>query len=455
MQIDQSISAARRALPEWSGLAVTERESVIRRFADVLEKHRAELVLAICEETGKPCWESGTEVDSMIGKAAISIEARSSRRTAIEQTGAGGTTALRYKPLGVAIVLGPFNFPGHLPNGHIIPALLAGNTVVFKPSELTPHVGELMVRYWHEAGLPDGVINLVQGGREVGEALVAHPDINAVFFTGSFNGGRAISRALAGRPGVITALEMGGNNPLIVQDVSDLDAAAYWTIQSAFLTAGQRCSCARRLIVPEGGNGDAFVDRLVGMMARIRIGHYQDEPQPFAGPVISDNAAENLLAAQRQLVEAGAKMIVEMKPVNGRSTAFLRPGLIDVTAVSNRPDEELFGPLLQLIRVKDFDDALREANATAYGLSAGLFSDDPRLYERFFRASRAGIVNWNRPLTGASSRLPFGGIGQSGNGRPSAFFAADYCDYAVGSIEVRKLTMPEKLISGISLQPPS
>jgi succinylglutamic semialdehyde dehydrogenase len=204
------------------------------------------------------------------------------------------------------------------------------------------------------------------------------------------------------------------------------------------------------LIVPEGGSGDAFIDRLVRMMASIRIGHYQDDPQPFAGPVISETAAADLRAAQRRLVVAGAKMIVEMEPVDGRSAAFLKPGLIDVTAVANRPDEELFGPLLQLIRVADFDDALREANATAYGLSAGLFSDDPRLYERFFRASRAGIVNWNRPLTGASSRLPFGGIGQSGNGRPSAFFAADYCDYAVGSIEVQKLTMPEKLAPGIS-----
>jgi succinylglutamic semialdehyde dehydrogenase len=140
-----------------------------------------------------------------------------------------------------------------------------------------------------------------------------------------------------------------------------------------------------------------------------------------------------------------------MKPIEGRSNAFLSPGLIDVTAVADRPDEELFGPLLQLIRVKDFDEALREANDTAYGLAAGLFCDDRQLYERFFRASRAGVVNWNRPLTGASSRLPFGGIGRSGNGRPSAFFAADYCDYAVASMEVEKVTMPEKLMPGIAV----
>ena len=448
-QVHQAIASARDAFGSWGATSIVERERVIRKFAEVLEQHRAELVLAICKETGKPRWESNTEVDSMIAKAAISIEARATRRQVVETSTAGSASAVRYKPLGVAVVLGPFNFPGHLPNGHIIPALLAGNTVVFKPSELAPKVGELTVRCWHEAGLLDGVINLVQGGRDVGKALVAHPDINAVFFTGSFDGGRAICRALADRPEVITALEMGGNNPLIVHGVGDLTAAAYWTIQSAFLSAGQRCSCARRLIVPDGG--DAFLARLVQMMGGIRIGHFRDDPEPFAGRVITDEAAEHLLTAQRRLVEAGAETIVEMKPIEGRPNAFLSPGLIDVTAVANRPDEELFGPLLQLIRVKDFDEALREANNTAYGLAAGLFCDDRQLYERFFRASRAGVVNWNRPLTGASSRLPFGGIGRSGNGRPSAFFAADYCDYAVASMEVEKVTMPEKLMPGIAV----
>jgi succinylglutamic semialdehyde dehydrogenase len=410
-------------------------------------------LLAICEETGKPKWESNTEVDSMIAKAAISIEARGARRNLSEQIVAGAVNAVRYKPLGVAIVLGPFNFPGHLPNGHIIPALLAGNTVVFKPSELTPRVGELMARCWMEAGLPEGVINLIQGGREVGEALVAHSDIDAVFFTGSFNGGRAISRALADRPGVITALEMGGNNPLIVHRVADVRAAAYLTIQSAFISAGQRCSCARRLIVPAGN--EAFIDSLVKMMAGIRVGRFDMEPEPFMGRVISDAAADRLLNAQRELLARGGKIIVEMKSVEGQPTpmarSMLRPGLIDVTGVDDRADEELFGPLLQLVRVKDFDEAQREANDTKYGLAAGLFCDDRQLYERFYQASRAGIVNWNRALTGASSRQPFGGVGRSGNGRPSAYFAADYCDYAIGSIEVERLMMPEKVAPGIEV----
>ena len=449
MTVSEAVAAARAALVTWSATPIADREDIARRFAEVVQAHRDELVLAICEETGKPKWESHTEVDSMIAKVAISIEARASRRNPSEQIVAGATNAVRYKPLGVAVVLGPFNFPGHLPNGHIVPALLAGNTVVFKPSELAPRVGEMMVRYWHEAGSPAGAINLVQGRREVGEALVAHPDINAVFFTGSFAGGRAISRTLADRPGVITALEMGGNNPLIVHGVSDPRAAAYLTIQSAFISAGQRCSCARRLIVPAGN--DAFIETLVAMMGRIRVGRFTEEPEPFMGPVINEAAAERLLAAQRDLVARGGKMIVEMKPVEGESRALLRPGLIDVTGVADRADEELFGPLLQLIRVKDSDSAIREANNTAYGLAAGLFCDNRALYERFFRASRAGVVNWNRALTGASSRLPFGGVGRSGNGRPGAYFASDYCDYAVASMEVEKVEMPGKVVAGLGV----
>jgi succinylglutamic semialdehyde dehydrogenase len=442
-------SFARRALNGWSATPIAQREEIARRFAERVQAHRDQMVRTICLETGKPKWEANTEVDSIIAKVAISIEAKAARRGESSKHEAGATASVRYKPWGVVVVLGPFNFPGHLPNGHIVPALLAGNVVVFKPSELTQATGFLMLQCWKEAGLPEHVLEIVQGGRETGEALVDDPGIDAVFFTGSYAAGRAISRRLADRPGVICALEMGGNNPLIVHGVENLDAAAYLTIQSAFISAGQRCSCARRLIVPEGN--DAFIDRLVAMMAGIRVGSFNMEPEPFMGRVINDAAAERLLAAQRDLVQRGGKMIVEMKPVEGEALAMLRPGLIDVTDVRDRADEELFGPILQLVRVKDFDAAIAESNDTAYGLAAGLFCDDRTLYERFFWASRAGVVNWNRALTGASSRLPFGGVGRSGNGRPSAYFAADYCDYAVGSIEVEKVEIPGKVVPGIML----
>jgi succinylglutamic semialdehyde dehydrogenase len=292
------------------------------------------------------------------------------------------------------------------------------------------------------------VITIIHGGRDVGEALVTHPQIDGVLFTGSFAAGRAINRALADHPGKIAALEMGGNNPLVVHNVGDLTAAAYATIQSAYLTAGQRCSCARRLILIDGPECVAFLNALLRMIGRIRVGLYTDEPEPFIGPVIDAAAAEKLLAAQAELVRRNAHSLVELRPLRGILN-LLTPALIDVTDVADRPDEELFGPILQLIRVKDFDAAIEEANKTRFGLAAGLLSDDRSLYERFFRAVRAGVINWNRPLTGASSALPFGGVGDSGNHRPSAYFAADYCSYPVASLESDRLTMPAALLPGI------
>lgn len=448
-QIDAAMASARNALERWAELTVENRIAFLLGFAEQLKNHRSELSEIISQEAGKPRWESLTEVDSMIGKVPVSIEAFSERRRPVERQMGGGIAATRFKPQGVVAVFGPFNFPGHLPNGHIVPALLAGNTVVFKPSELTPGVAQKTVELWQTADLPAGVLNLIQGGRETGATLAAHPGIDGLFFTGSASVGRALSRSLADHPDKMLALEMGGNNPLIVHEASDLDAAAYATILSAFITAGQRCTCARRLIVPAGTSGDAFIKRLTELSQKVRIGHYTDEPEPFMGPVISRRAADALLAAQTRLQEQGGRTILQMRRP-GSSGAMLSPGLIDVTRIADRPDEEIFGPLLQIIRVPDFAAAIAEANRTAFGLAAGLLSDNRELYDQFFRKIRAGVVNWNRPTTGASGTLPFGGVGLSGNHRPSGYHAADYCSYPVAVMEEPKLSLPAKLTPGIS-----
>ena len=448
-QIDSAVATARRAFEDWPASSVDDRVGIVNAFAEQLRVRKAELIETISAEIGKPRWESATEVDSMINKVALSIRAmRERRREDVSATG-GVAAATRYKPHGVLAVLGPFNFPGHLPNGHIVPAVLAGNTVVFKPSEFAPKTANLTMACWRAAGLPEGVIAVVHGGREVGEALVRHDDVDGVLFTGSFAAGRAISRALADQPGKITALEMGGNNPLVVHRVGDLGAAAYATVQSAYLSAGQRCSCARRLIMVDGPEAIAFLNELLRMMGRIRVGLYTDEPEPFMGPIINAAAAEKLLAAQAELISRGAHPLVELRPLRGVAN-LLTPALIDVTDVRERRDEELFGPILQVIRVKDFDAAIEEANKTQFGLAAGLLSDERALWETFFRRIRAGVVNWNRPLTGASSALPFGGAKNSGNHRPSAFFAADYCSYPIASLQAETLTMPTTLTPGIA-----
>ncbi len=449
-QVDAAVQAARAAFPAWAMQPVEARVAVLERFAALLKAQADTLADAIGAETGKPLWEAATEVTSMANKVAISLQAYR-ERTGEKQSVLGDANAvLRHKPHGVVAVFGPYNFPGHLPNGHIVPALLAGNCVVFKPSELTPWVAELTARCWAEAGLPAGVLNLVQGARETGMALAAHTGIDGLFFTGSSRTGNLLHSQFAGRPEKILALEMGGNNPLLVDEVADVDAAVYTIIQSAFISAGQRCTCARRLLVPEGAWGDALLARLVMVTSTLSVGAYDAQPAPFMGSVISLDAAEHLLKAQARLLDKGATCLLQMsQPLAG--SALLTPGIIDVTALPQRADEELFGPLLQVIRYADFDAAIAEANATEFGLAAGLLSDSEARYRHFWLHSRAGIVNWNKQLTGAASTAPFGGIGASGNHRASAYYAADYCAYPVASLESEHLSLPATLTPGVRL----
>ena len=322
--------------------------------------------------------------------------------------------------------------------------------MVFKPSELTPKVAELTVHCWIAAGLPAGVLNLVQGGRETGVALAGDPGIDGVFFTGSSRTGNLLHQQFAGRPDKILALEMGGNNPLLVDEVKELDAAVYTIIQSAFISAGQRCTCARRLLVPQGAWGDALLARLVEVCRTITVGAFDEQPAPFMGSVISLQAAQALLAAQAELAAKGGVKLLEMTQPQA-DAALLTPGIIDVSAVAQRPDEEFFGPLLQVVRYADFDAAIDEANNTQYGLAAGLLSDSRARYQHFWLRSRAGIVNWNKQLTGAASSAPFGGVGASGNHRASAYYAADYCAYPVASLETASLALPATLTPGVTL----
>jgi succinylglutamic semialdehyde dehydrogenase len=445
--VDTAVQAARDAFPAWRRRGFAGRRQLMETFGKQLEEHKEELAQLIGRETGKPLWESRTEVAAMIGKIPISVNAYNDRSGHSENEVPGGRAVLRYRPHGVVAVFGPFNFPGHLPNGHIVPALLAGNTVVFKPSDMTPAVAELTVRLWEQAGLPRGVINLVPGTADTGKALAGHSGIDGLFFTGSSAVGHLLHAQFGGQPEKILALEMGGNNPLVVQDVADLDGAVHNTVQSAFLSAGQRCTCARRLLVPEGDAGDRFIARLVEVSARITVGEFDADPQPFMGAVIMPRSAEKLLEAQNAMLDRGARSLLAMKSLRA-NTGLLSPGIIHVTGI-DVSDQEHFGPLLTVYRYRDFDEALALANNTRYGLSAGILTDDRQLYERFAEEIRAGIVNWNRPLTGASSSAPFGGIGASGNHRPSAYYAADYCAWPMASLEAEHSSLPEQLAPGL------
>ena len=431
-QVREAVSAARLALPVWAATSSEDRVACARAFKAALEARRDAIAETISRETGKPRWESLAELGSMIGKVELSIAAQAERAGERRAALPFGEAVLRHRPHGVMAVLGPYNFPGHLPNGHIVPALLAGNTVVFKPSELTPATGAAMAEAWAAAGLPSGVFTVVQGGRETGAALV-EADIDGLLFTGSAAAGAHFRRLFADRPNVILALELGGNNPLVVWD-GDLDEAAAIVVQSAYITTGQRCSCARRLIVPDSAFGSALVDAVGALAGRLAIGAWDDSPEPFMGPLVSAHAAATARAQVDRLVALGARAISPLRPVAGRNDAFVPPALLDVTGI-DAPDVEIFAPVLQISRAASFAEAIARANHTAFGLSAGLVSGDDALWQQFTAQARAGVINRNRPTTGALGSMPFGGLGDSGNHRPSAYYAADYCAYPVASLE--------------------
>ncbi|MCF8504353.1 MAG: succinylglutamate-semialdehyde dehydrogenase [Caulobacter sp.] len=426
----RAVSAARHAFQDWADQPREARIAVMRRYKAALDARKDAFAEALSRETGKALWETKAELGSMMAKVDVSITAYEERTGVRETAMPFGRAVLRHRAHGVMAVLGPFNFPGHLPNGHIVPALLAGDTIVFKPSEETPMAGELLVEALEAAGVPAGVVNLVQGGRETGAALIEQ-EIDGLLFTGSAAAGSHFRRAFADRPDVILALELGGNNPLVVWDTTDPEAAAALIIQSAFITTGQRCSCARRLIVPEGHAGEAIIEAVAALSDRLIAGAWSSTPEPFMGPLISARAGR--MARDAAALFEG-QVIREARAIEGLSEAFITPGIIDVSH-HETPDEEIFAPVLQVRRAATFDGAIALANATRYGLSAGLISDDPARWERFQQRIRAGVVNWNRPTTGAAGSAPFGGLGASGNHRPSAYYAADYCAYPVASFE--------------------
>ena len=448
-QVELAIEAGIAAFDAWASMPCEARETYCRKFAEIVLANKEELAVLIAIETGKPLWEARTEVATVAAKVTNSIDAIRQRRSTTTESTGDFLSVTRYRPYGTMLVLGPYNLPAHLPGAHIVPALLAGNTIVFKPSELTSGVGQWLVEAWEKTGLPSGVMNLLHGGADVAVAAASNDKIAGVLFTGSHRAGVSLHRLLAGKPEKILALELGGNNPLVVHGVTDYSAAAITTILSAFITSGQRCTCARRLIVSGDEAYQLMIDQLGRLIPKIQVGMPLDEKEPFMGTMIREMAANKLLEAQTQLAQHGAKILIEMRR-DSRCSALLTPGLLSVDGIAF-DDTEYFGPMLLIQKAADLDEAIRLANQTKFGLAAGFIGDNCDDYQYFVNRIRAGVVNWNRQTTGASGRLPFGGIGASGNHRPSGFFAADYCSYPVASLESRDLSESTKPVPGLEL----
>lgn len=433
--VDQAVAAAREAFPKWAALPMDERIEYLRRWQEVTKQHAEELAGLICDEMGKTMAETRFEANALAGKVDITLDEVSMNRVreyevAVTQSRAG---FCRYKPHGVMVVIAPFNFPAHLANGHFVPAMLMGNTIVLKPSEKTPAVGQKLAEMMEESGLPRGVFNLVQGAGDVAAKLVNHNDVDGILFTGSWPVGRKILESNLDRPGRIVALEMGGNNPAVVLDDANFKQAVVECVRAAYATSGQRCTCSRRLIV-QSGIAKEFIASFARTASSLVVGPGRSDSPVFMGPVVTEEAADAVIDFQRDLVGRGGKVILEAARPSNMAGHFVSPGLVEVERFTLEDDREVFGPLARISVVDTLDQAIAQANATEYGLAASIFTTDDASYERFFREVHSGCINRNTGTAGASSKLPFGGWGKSGNHRPAAAFSVEYCAYPIANM---------------------
>ena len=425
-QVDAAVAAARDGARAMARMSNSERAGLVRRIGGVLKAREEELARAIALDVGKPLWEARTEAQACAAKATITVDDGLRLVAPFPAPGQPGAEC-RFRPLGVLAVLGPFNFPVHLPNGHVLPALACGNSVVFKPSEVAPHAAEVYARCLVEAGVPGGAFNLVQGPGPVGAKLAAHPGVDGVLFTGSWAVGLAIERATHGQTKIL-ALEMGGKNAALVLRDADPDKAAYDVLFSAFVSAGQRCTAASRLIVegpPE--RADGLARRIAKLAQGLAIGHPLDAGV-FMGPLASETA---LARFQTGISLTHAETVLASRRLSPRGLrgCYASPSVHRV----RRPEgnayerEELFGPDLAVFDAPDEDAAIALANSTEYGLAASVHTRSREAFERCLSRIECGVVNWNAPTVGASGRLPFGGLRRSGNHRPAGLHSTLYC----------------------------
>jgi len=422
-EVDAAVARARRAFPAWRDAGFEARARVLRRFAELARADSEDLARLIAREVGKALWDARGEAALLASKVELTLADGMNFVAPIE---AGAGARAEHLPRGVLAVLGPFNFPAHLPNGHIVPALATGNTVVFKPSDLAPATAEWMASLWQRAGLPDGAFAVVQGRAETGHALALHPDVDGVLFTGSWAVGRALEQALLDQPGKLLALEMGGKNAIMVMANADLELAVAESAISICASTGQRCSCASRLFV-ERGVLEEFTERLLRVLRGVRSGPPLEDGV-FMGPLVSKAAHAKLMHYRARSRDAGGERLLEVDP--GRSAPFAGPGLVRFAALAQEhayQRDEIFGPEAALYPIEDLDEAIAAVNDSDFGLVASVMTRDRARFEHCIPRVRTGVLNWNRGTIGASGRLPFGGLRRSGNHRPAGIFSTLYC----------------------------
>jgi len=416
--VDDAVRAARKAYQTWGRMPAPARGDILRRIGDLLTERKSELAFQMTREMGKPFFETKGDVQEAIDTAyyAATETRRLFGHTVPSEMPNKFNMSIR-RPIGVCGVITAWNFPVAVPTWKMFPALAAGNTVVFKPSEEAPHSGALLVKVFEDAGLPPGVVNLVQGAGTAGRALVEHPDVNAVSFTGSTETGSKIGEA-CGRMHKRLSLEMGGKNPMIVLADADLDLVIDGLLWGAFGTTGQRCTATSRLIVHEDVH-----DELVGMLkekaSALKLG-YGNEDETEMGPVINQKAMDKIERYMEIAIEEGATIALGGKRETSGSLEggfFFQPTIFtDVTSNMRVAKEEIFGPVLSVIKISSYEEAVKVANNVEFGLSSAIYTQDVATAFRAMHEIEAGITYINGPTIGAEAHMPFGGVKGTGNG---------------------------------------
>ncbi len=451
--VDQAVDAAKKAYLPWARLSMDERKRYLMRLKEAYDSVKNEMAEAISRDTGKPKWETLTEAAALSAKIDITLNQSLDlvKEDRVPNALPQVDGVIRHKSRGVMAVIGPFNFPAHLPNGHIIPALIMGNTVVFKPSEQTPYVAQLMAKCFEKAEFPAGVFNMVQGDGETGRKIVIHEAVDGILFTGSYEVGLKIKQETVNHYWKILALEMGGKNATVVWNDTDIDKAIYETLVGAYMTSGQRCACTSRVII-HPDIAEQFTERFYQAAKKLTIGHWSENP--FMGPLINSAAVEKYIRFQEIANRENCESLMRGKQLDLKHKGFyVTPSIhlvkkFDPNSVYQK--SEIFGPNVAIYQTRDFDEALGIVNSTGFGLVMALFTKDRALYEKALLEARVGLLNWNRTTNGASSRLPFGGMGKSGNDRPSAHYAVQYCSVPVASLEDPTGFDATKMLPGIT-----
>ncbi len=455
--IDEVISSAKKGFEVWRKVSLDERINYLRRYQEQVLSKSEEIATAIALETGKPLWEAKGEASAIVAKVTVTIEDSLKRVENKELSNILPNTTGRifYKPIGPCFVIGPFNFPCHLANGQILSALLTGNSIIFKPSEKTCYSAQLLIDCFHEANFPKGVVNLIQGNGETARRILKERSIKGIFFTGSKDIGKRILEITHKDLSKLVALELGGKNTSIIHKDADLDFVLPELLKACFLTTGQRCT-STAIVAIHKDIMDQFIPKFHELAKRIIVDHPIDhKTEPFMGPLIDQSAVDKYLLYMGMAKREGIEEIMRGKQIEKDKKGFYVTPSIHLASrfdnTSHFLKNEIFGPNCTFIPYTQIEEAIDIANSTEFGLASAVFTKDHDVFNQCVRDIDAGILNFNRSTVGASSKLPFGGVKNSGNYRPAAVSTIDACVYPMSSLELNDIEVEDiNSIKGIN-----